>query len=238
MKLVAYLGSLIAVSVAPLSASAQLWNVDFNGASGNMTGAGVVGSAGDVWNVATTAPSATPVGIALSDSTGNAGNSINLTYTGLESSGTISADGSANPASLMDAFRSNLNGGGGTSFALMTYDWSGLAANTTYSVVAYGASTPGTDRGTVFFEIIGGSALGATTGSIVDIFDASAAGNAYTSFSITSDGTGAATFLSNFNSATSTQSPVNGFQIALVPEPTTFALAGLGLLAVLWRKRQ
>ena len=240
MKFKSIAAVLTIISSFTFSASAQLWNLDFNDAAGVMTGAGVVGSAGDVWNVATIAPSATPVAITLSDSTGDAGNSISLTYTGNANSG-AEGPGTGNPNTLMgDYFRSNVNMGGGTSAALMQYDWSGFAPNTTYNVVAYAASTAGTDRGTIFFGTIGdsGSELGKTTGSVIDIFDASAEGNAYTTFSITSDGVGAVTFYSNFNSATSTQSPVNGFQISAVPEPATFTLAGFGLLTLALARRK
>ena len=228
----------MAIAALPFGSTAQLWNVDFQGASGSMTGAGVVGSAGDYWTVAGSNPSATPVTISLNDNNNNAGNAIGLTYTGLASSGGLAADGTANPQALMDGFRSNINGGGGSSFAQMTYNLTGLLANTQYDLLAYAAATPGTDRGTLFFEALNGPILGQTTGSVVDIFAANAAGNAYTTFSLTSDATGAITFYSNFNSATSTQAPVNGFQIALVPEPSTLALAGLGLLSVLWRKQK
>ena len=220
--------------VLPAASFGQLINVDF-GPGATHGGAAIFGDAGDTWNnIATAGDAATAT--TLLDSDGN-DVGVTLTITDDGTSGTFNADAAANPAALMDGIRSNNNGGGGTSFAQQTFDFDGLMANTDYDVVAYAAATPGTDRGSVFFGTLNGPALGQTTGSVVDIFAANAPGNAYTTFTVTTDATGGFTLLKNFNSGSSTQAPVNGFQVSAVPEPGSMALLlGSGVLLVVRRR--
>ena len=84
-----------------------------------------------------------------------------------------------------------------------------------------------------FFQTINGPVLGFTTGASTNIVGG--LGLAYTTFSMTSNASGAITILSNFHSSTSAQAPVNGFQIvgaARVPEPASMCLLGVGAVMV------
>lgn len=232
LKLMA--ATLVALAL-PWTAPAQLINIDFIGS--DMTGAAVLGSGGDTWNYFNTAASGTPAGGALVNSS-NAATGASLSYftPDLADGFNFSADGTANPAALFDGIAGGTNGGGGSGFAQITFNFTGLAPNTAYDIVAYGASQTGTDRGTHFFPTVGGAIAGSTTGASTTI--AAGDGVSYATFQLTTDGSGDLTIHKNFNSATSAQGPVNGFQLQQVPEPSTFALAGFGLASLALRRRR
>ncbi|MCB1226343.1 MAG: hypothetical protein KDK99_11065 [Verrucomicrobiales bacterium] len=238
MKLQLLASTLFALAALPLSAASTLINIDFKTGSGSMSGAAVLGAAGDVWNAPNTNPSSSAAVFSLVDSSNAAAGSLTY-YSGTAGNGSgFNAGTGANPAALMDGIAGSANGGSGTSYAQITFEFTGLLANTTYDIVAYGASTAGTDRGTLFFNTVGGSVLGSTTGGSVDI--AGGAGTAYTTFQLTTDGSGAFNILTNYNSASSAQGPVNGFQLqaVAVPEPSWSVLASFGLVSLALRRRR
>jgi hypothetical protein len=230
--------AVMAMLITPVAQAASIWNVDCVGANA-MSGAAVVGSAGDFWNTAETADVDSE--LVIKDTTGISGpGNIALSFSA--PGGVLfgfNADGSANPAALMDGFGTSVNNGTGTSFAPLTFTFSGLVPSTTYAVYAYGASTTGSDIGTHFFQTIGEAPLGSTSGASTDIN--AGAGEAYSTFAMTTDGAGAFTILTNFNSGSSARAPVNGFQIvgpAPVPEPASICLVAMsGMIVLGLRKR-
>jgi PEP-CTERM motif len=231
---------IMALSAAILTTSigqaASIWNVDCSTSNGVASGAAVVGSAGDVWNAFDT----TDAGAAQSIVDSAGGNPIGFTFSA--PGGNIFAfnpSGAPNPSALMDGFGSSVNGGGGTGFAQLAFTFSGLVPNTAYTVYGYGASTDTSDRGTFFFGPVNSVILGATSGASTNI--SSGAGVAWDDFVMTTNAAGSLTINTNFNSNTSAQGPVNGFQIvgpAPVPEPATIcSLAIGGLVGLAMRKR-
>jgi hypothetical protein len=206
-----------------------------------MSGAAVLGSSGDTWNILEGNPgtSATVVS-GLLDSTGSS-SGVSLSYLDFGGDGGFGfADGgSGDPASLFDGIAQGDNLGSGSSVAQLQFVFSGLPASTPIDVVAYGSRGGGV--GTHFFQTIGGSIDGSTSGTTTSI--ANGAGDAYTSFQLMTDVSGSFTLYTNFNSGSSASGPVNGFQLSYtsaVPEPSTYAvlLGSLVLGAMVYRRRK
>lgn len=215
--------------------SAQvLISVDFKSTSGSMSGAAVLGNSGDVWNVLDANPgtSATVVS-GLLDSTGtNSGVSLSYLDFGGDGGFGFSDSTSGTPVGLFDGIAQGDNLGSGSGAAQLQFVFTGLPSSTTIDVVAYGSRSGGV--GTHFFQTIGGSIDGSTSGTTTNI--SNGAGDAYTSFQLTTDALGSFTLYTNFNSGSSAAGPVNGFQLSYtsaVPEPSTYALL-LGLLSIGW----
>ena len=228
----------VATLTTSIVRAASIWNVDFVSPVA-MSGQAVVGSAGDYWNTANTGDVGNNLVVVDSTGVSGPGNiALNFSAPGGNLFG-FAAEGTANPAGLMDGFGSSVNGGGGTAFAQLSFKFSGLVPNTQYTVYGYGASQSNTDRGTFFFGAVNSPILGFTSGASTNI--ASGANIAWDDFVMTTDVLGAFTINTNFNSNTSAQGPVNGFQIvgpAPVPEPTSiFLVAATGLVLLGVRKR-
>jgi hypothetical protein len=228
----------LAVLTTSITRAASIWNVDLVSPVA-MSGQAVVGAAGDYWNTANTTDAGS--NLVILDSTGVSGPAnigLNFSAPGGNVFG-FAAEGTANPAGLMDGFGSSVNGGGGTSFTQLSFAFSGLVPNTQYTVYGYGAAQSSTDRGTFFFGAVNSPILGFTSGASTDI--ATGANIAWDDFMISTDASGAFTINTNFNSNTSAQGPVNGFQIegpAPVPEPASICLvAAVCLVMVCARKR-
>ncbi|HEY3932087.1 MAG TPA: PEP-CTERM sorting domain-containing protein [Verrucomicrobiae bacterium] len=239
---------------------AQLLDVDFNGNSvgtayagggvaspgPNQSGAGLIGSAGDVWNGIADSQltfSSYPAGITAT--------ALSLVYaTGASSpvTMTIATDGGSynanEPAwSNTSAFTtaaspySNLmqdliyaNGVGAGSITL-----SGLAANQTYNLVLYNAGDQnvGGDRASSFTvnAVSQTSQWDGTTSTLV-------AGVSYVDYaSAMSDGSGnlVITFGPGMTlaGALSSEGDLDGFQLMAVPEPSTWAMLATGSVIML-----
>ena len=228
------LSVVLAVSAFGSAQAASLWNFDFSSSNGSMSGAAQLGSAGDAWNVYNSGD--VDGSYAAVDSAG--GNPIGFSFSA--PGGNLfgfNPSGSPNPAELMDGFGSSVNSGSGSAVSQLAFTFSGLVANTDYDVVAYGASQDGTDRGTFFFGPVNSPILGYTDGSSTDI--TSARYTSWDMFTISTDASGSFTINTNYNSGSSAQGPVNGFQVqgpapAPVPEPASIVvlLIGLALIAV------
>ncbi len=223
----------LAVSLPAIAANATLWNIDLNSANGVTSGAGVVGSAGDQWNVYDTGD----VNNALVATDSAGGNAIGFSFAA--PGGNIfgfNPSGAPNPAELFDGFGSSQNNGPGSAVSQLSFTFSGLVPNTTYDIIAYGASQDGTDRGTLFFGDVNTPILAFTDGSSTDV--TSAVNTSWDDFQLTTDAAGSFTINTNFNSNTSAQGPVNGFQIdgPAVPEPIAGTALALTLLAIRRRR--
>jgi hypothetical protein len=232
----------MAVALCSLaSVNAQtLINVDFGtGSSPTMSGAAILGSAGDVWNPI----SADQNGVALLNSAGTAVTGTSWTYTtghGLfDNTGGTAMDAATTPL-MEDYMYGNAGNEGGTIF--------GLTPGAAFTLVIYGA---GDSVGQSDIMSLSGDMTGGNTGSIltttgVDRKISNGIGDAYNTFTGIVGASGQIQVVLAPNTAvnpSNTNAAFNGFQIleAPVPEPSTYALmlGGLGLLAfVTLRRRQ
>lgn len=207
--------TLIAASILALAAhaSAAVVSVDISGST--YTGTGVLDTTSHAWLSNTTNGST----FALDSQT------VTLGLTNW------SADGSANATiDLFDNYKHN----GGTNTS--TFSLTGLDITKTYDLVIYSAQNSLGGRGGSF-DLVTGSFTGttpkATTGDQQDTF---ALGVNYVRFD---NITPAAGGIISFNATNSADgiAVMNGFEIQSVPEPSIALLGGLGVLALLRRRR-
>jgi hypothetical protein len=114
----------------------------------------------------------------------------------------------------------------------ITFTFSGLQLNTEYTVLGWVFDSESGNSGkNISFTTNGGTASITTSNT----------SNNNAAFSIpilTSDGTGSATVvMDHTGGAGGAVSYVNGFQLTAIPEPSSALLGGLGLLALLRRRR-
>jgi uncharacterized protein (TIGR03382 family) len=113
----------------------------------------------------------------------------------------------------------------------------GIAANTEYALTFYSYDSGNVrptavhaTAGTIGTSLTGFAAT--TRDEPTSLAQHSATGN------FTSNGSGVLTFLVDGSANdTSIRSAINGFEISAIPEPSTFALGAIGLLALLRRRR-
>lgn len=224
VTLIAVVGALSSA----ISASAQLaLNFDIDNASGPLTysGVGVAPDLGTTWNsLALTQNQTGSVTIADAvDSGGNlTGVSVVLDRNGGEGVkiNVQNSNGNPNPSDLMSDY---------AYWSTYNVTLSGLAAGT-YDFYGFGHGDQIDQTATFTW----GTESASTTQTLLDfrdIFQANAEGNTYVKLTGTVDGSGVLAFEGNTGS-------FNGFQIYMVPEPTTFALAGFGLLSLVLARRR
>lgn len=217
-------------------------DVDFGGSvtpSANATGAAVIGSAGDVWNVI----NGTPTGAQTLNLTtgGSSGATVTLTFTG-SSVITGTSPGANGPnAALTQDFLAIM--GPGMSIKTGTATLNGLTASQQYAVYLYNGST---SIGRITdFNVTGTSTV---TGSINNLGTPGTAtwtpataiipGN-YLQLNATANASGQ--LVINFMNRAASEGDFAGFQIRAIPEPSTYALLVTGAAALLimaYRRRR
>lgn len=222
--------------------AATLINMDFNrlrngAGGGTMTGAAVLGASGDVWN-STLTDTGTLLSLALQTSA-NAASGITLTSTATDSGWT---HGQSTPPRTLDA----------TSAAqTLRYDWlraanaatttltlSNLTVGHTYELILYGGMTGGNYTVGADTRTIQGWGFTAT-GNVIDttltvnqdytIYTGTIGAGGNLAFTVTDITTSQAGDTANDGLA--------GFQLSVVPEPSTALLGAVGMIALLRRRR-
>jgi hypothetical protein len=207
--------AIIAALAAEIHSNAQTINLDIGGSGQNYTGTAIAPDLGTFWNNLAPTGSGTNT-ISLSDSFGNALAGVSLS---IHANGNsmhyfnTPANTTPNPDNLMRDY---------TFFRTYNLTLSGLAAGS-YNFWYYGHGDQANQAGTINFTGLNTGISGSTANSLLgrDLYNGGE-GISYKSFTgLTVDGTGTLTF--------SVVNYLNGFQITAVPEPSTLALAGLGL---------
>lgn len=198
-----------------------------------MTGAAVVGSAGDQWNLLS---GATGIGVpgsnvALLD-TGGSATGVSLSWTGFEvyvpTNGQIGAFGSTAFAPLMNSYLVAKP----SSPASMTI--LGLAANSEYALYIVTQGDRNANNRTTTFSVNGGSPFTtAPTNANANTF---ISGQNYKLFDVFADANG----IIQVSMTSTNEGTINGFQlVGAVPEPgTVFLCLGGGALLLLGRLRR
>ena len=118
----------------------------------------------------------------------------------------------------------------------MTTTISGLALNTNYMVLVYHADDHVSEAVTV--NGVAGSDFTGSVGSTgyVDAFDTLTGSDFWYFSSVNSGGSGVLTILSA-GTAPGSHNTITGFQLQAIPEPSAALLGGLGMIALLRRRR-
>ena len=155
---------------------------------------------------------------------------VNVNPTGFRDRGTTVIAGEPDEAILRDlAF---WNGSG----LVATFTFSGLQANTEYSAKAWVFdSAQGNNNKSFNFITAGGSGGGTTSITNTQNTLVFAQSGPFSLVNFTTTGTGTATI--GMENTAGSVSFVNAFQLTAIPEPSAALLGGLGLLALLRRRR-
>lgn len=217
--------------LASMPAHAGLVNVDFNsigGSSGTYNGAAVLGRVGDTWNTLSGnsfGDTAARSGIALSGSDGTS-SGVTISFSGQDGFYDVGDCGIGNGCGVFSfsQYKSLMDDYVYTS-GTVTVSISGLVFDGAYRVILYSASNH-TGRDTVFN-------VNGSTKTVVTPDTNFVDGDGYADFTTQADNSGNLSF--TFTHGQNGEGNLNGIQIQSIPEPTTFALMGLGL-AVMRRK--
>jgi hypothetical protein len=231
-----YAGTIVDVQFGCTTATTTTCQVNGAASPNNtlpQTGAAVIGSANDIWNLVSPASAFTGFGSAsaLLDTNGNAtSDSVSWTSTGEFTRG-LPQDASGFDGTAYQNLMSGYLYEGGTG----SIDISGLAAGLEYQLYIYTQGDLGGANGRqTTFTVNGGSPF-ATNGGIGSL-PTFLFGTNYVSFDVAADGGG------NINvvySNAAGEADVNGFQLSSTPEPGTFGLVigAFGVGAAWMRKR-
>ena len=218
--------------------SAYLLNADlfatttnnaFPSDAGVMSGAAATGSAGDVWNDVEIAPLVASTFGGLVDSTGAAVAGASIGFDGNHNWGTaVAPDAAYGGAGVLMADYLVPNAfNGSTTFTITVPE-----ANTDYTLYLYGVTNfaPQDSRFTV-----AGANEGAQTVTSPDISGPLTVIEDYVVFTGSTNASGE--IVVTVDSATSDFYAINGFQLDVVPEPSSLALLCLGGLMIAPRRR-
>lgn len=220
-------------------------DVDFNGSvtsSAPATGAAVIGSAGDAWNVIIGAPLTAQN---LNLTTGVASSGVQLTLSGAFITPPTTFAGPNGPnAPLTQDFLATGSNGNSTKTGTITL--AGLTANQQYAIYLYNGSTSIgriTDFNVVGTSTVSGSINNVGTPGTVTWTPATAVipGN-YLQLNATANVSGQLVInFMNRAAMMGSEGDLAGFQIRAIPEPSTYALLVTGaaaLLIVAYRRRR
>ena len=219
------------LAVAGQVAQAQsLFNVDAgSGGSPVYTGAAVLGSSGDVWNSCQPGWWGPRLDSTLADSTGNSAAGVTLGVWNYAGSSDNSGGTTANPLNLMEDYICSPGWGAGDGWPIRV-ELGNLPTLTAFTLVVYAAGDSAGQGGTI--SLATDSSFGtilqsaATTAASRDI--SAGQGVAYQLFSGTTSASGTVDF--EITTTTDDWHALNGLQIQVVPEPSSLALCGGGLV--------
>jgi hypothetical protein len=237
IKLMAGLGSIgLALALSPANAQSLInFYAQPTGAT-PVSGAAVLGSSGGIWNGVTSVNGSVLNAV---DSLGNA-TIISLSMSGVGQSDAAQLNGQTSATALLENSYWNLSF---FSQGPFTTTLTGLAANTDYELIVYmtgrGASQ-GASGGKATWVDGTGTTLTGETHCTDNSQEASfTQGVNYATLIGQTDSSGNIVYTVSQNSFGDAAWAWNGMQltVAPVPEPSTLALAGLGGLALLFRRR-
>jgi len=193
------------------------------------SGQAVLGTSTDYWNEFPYV-STTPYDVALVDNS-DASTGVQVTINHSAGIGAKTTTSGINPYFLFNQ-EPYMNAGG-----VFTITLSDLIPNDAYIFVGYASRTSSSAGAT--WAVTDGTLISGTTsnGSSMDITAGN--GSAYSEFQVRADGSGSLT-ITDTGSPTNGITVLSGFQIEqAVPEPATYALFGLGALAlgIVYRRR-
>jgi len=198
--------------------------------------AGVIGTSGDSWTtvVSTLGSSSTEIG-GGTGFTINLGSGLGVTLNNYYNhTGTNANDNAAPFGPFVNSWFSREANQGSP-----TLTFTGFSSTDFVDLVIFSAPHTGEDRGTVTVSAVGdtSSSVNITAGAAQPsaYIAAPGASSNYALFSnIQADGSGQIVVTLNSNG---NFSDLNGFQLEVIPEPSAVLLGGLGLLALLRRRR-
>ncbi len=221
------LSGFVAAMMSPL-AHGQLIDAAFGNGNATPTGAAVIGQSGDQWNVFNVS-NGTYGPFGLNDTNGNA-TGVSITYT---SEGGISPlnTGFQPDSALMDYYMFNHDSGN------IVVSLSGLQDSTAYDLYLYVASGDASngDRD-LAGTVVGSSTVNfSATGNPKATFSE---GDNYLQLAVTSDANGNMVITEGPGVANTGEVDMNGFQLqpSSAPEPLSFGLLGVGVVALIRRR--